>query len=84
MMRQKAGAEAFFVKTGRVLRLVSLAMLAIAVVFAACALSSPTLGRAVVVGNFVFGAEQWRVCYAVYIFVMAAVFAASFFCREKK
>ena len=45
------------------LRLISLIMLIVAVVFVFCALSCPTLGKTIYIGNFAFGAEQWRVCY---------------------
>ena len=66
------------------LRVISLIMLAAAVIFVACALSAPNLGRTVFIGSFRFGARQWRVCYAVYAIIMVALFAASFFVKEKK
>lgn len=65
------------------LRLISLIMMAVAVVFVICALSNPTLGHTIYIGDYAFGAEQWRVCYAIYLIVMLALFAASFFCRKK-
>lgn len=68
----------------RKLRLASLLMFVIAVVFVFCALSNPTLGSAVYIGSFYFGAEQWRVCYAVYTLVMAGLFISSFFVKEKE
>ena len=64
------------------LRLVSLCMLVIAVIFVGCALANPALGRTIHIGSFVFGAEQWRMCYAIYAFVMAALFGASFVVKE--
>ena len=66
-------------KARRILRLISLVML---IVF--CALSAPTLGKTIYIGNFVFGAEQWRFCYKVYAIVMVALFGISFFVKDKK
>ena len=71
-------------KTKMKLRLVSLIMLIVAIIFVFCALSAPTLGKTIYIGNFVFGAEQWRFCYKVYAVVMVALFGASFFVKEKK
>lgn len=66
------------------LRIISLIMLVAAVIFVACALSAPNLGRTIYIGSFAFGAEQWRVCYAIYAVVMLALFAASFFVKKDK
>ena len=66
------------------LRLISLAMFVVAVVFVFCALACPTLGRTIYIGDFKFGAEQWRFCYKVYAVVMVALFGISFFVKEKK
>lgn len=66
------------------LRLISLAMFVVAVVFVFCALACPTLGRTIYIGDFKFGAEQWRFCYKVYAIVMVALFGISFFVKEKK
>ena len=71
-------------KTRRTLRLISLLMLIVAAIFVFCALSSPTLGRAIYVGNYAFGPEQWRICYAVYVIIMVALFALSFFVKKKR
>lgn len=70
--------------TKTVLRLVSLAMLVIAVVFVLCALSNPQLGRVIHIGGFEFGPEQWRVCYAVYALVTVGLFFASFFVSDRR
>ena len=59
-----------------------LAMFAIAVVFVICCMSCPTLGQVIRIGPFRFGAEQWRVCYAVYAAVAVGLFAASFFVKN--
>lgn len=64
------------------LRLISLAMLAAAVIFVLCALSAPNLGRTIFIGSFVFGAEQWRFCYKIYALVMVGLFLYSFFLKE--
>ena len=69
-------------KARRILRLISLVMLIVAVVFVVCALSAPNLGHTIYIGNFKFGAEQWRVCYAIYPVVMVALFIASFFVKK--
>ena len=70
-------------KKKTILRLISLAMLIIAVIFVACALCCPTLGTTIYIGSFAFGAEQWRVCYALYVVVMIVLFGASFFVKER-
>jgi uncharacterized membrane protein len=67
-----------------ILRLISLIMLVIAVVFVLCALSAPNLGSTIYIGSYAFGAEQWRMCYAAYVVIMAALFVASFFVKGRK
>ena len=59
------------------LRRISLIMLVIAVIFVLCALSNPQLGHAIYIGNFRFGADQWRVCYVIYVVVMVVMFIIS-------
>ena len=66
------------------LRLISLTMFVVADIFVFCALACPTLGRTIYIGDFTFGAEQWRFCYKVYAVVMVALFGISFFVKEKK
>lgn len=70
-------------KTKNILRLISLVMLIVAVIFVFCALPNPALGKTIYIGNFVFGAEQWRFCYKIYAAVMVGLFIASFFVKEK-
>ena len=65
------------------LRIISLIMFLVAVVFVAAALSNPALGHVICIGNYKFGAEQWRVCYAVYAIVMIFLFIASFFVKNR-
>ncbi len=72
----------YIMKKKTILRMISLLMLIIAIIFVACALCCPTLGTTIYIGSFAFGAEQWRFCYAIYAFVMAALFGASFFVKD--
>ena len=65
-----------------ILRLISFAMLVVAVVFVACALACPTLGSTFYIFGFPIGAELWRIFYALYTFVMAGLFVVSFFIDE--
>lgn len=67
----------------RILRLISLVMFIIAVIFVFVALSCPTCGKTIYIGSFRFGAEQWRFCYAIYAIVMVLLFIISFFCKKK-
>lgn len=69
-------------KTRSVLRLISLVMMIVAVVFVFCALSNPALGRTIYIGPFEFGAKQWRICYGLYAIVMIGLFLASFFVKK--
>ena len=71
-------------KTRTKLRLISLTMFVVAVIFVFCALACPTLGRTIYIGDFKFGTEQWHFCYKVYAVVMVALFGISFFVKEKK
>ena len=71
-------------KTKTKLRLASAAMLIVAVIFVFCALACPTLGRTIYIGDFAFGAEQWRFSYKIYAIAMIALFISSFFVKDKK
>ncbi len=66
-----------------VLRLISLTMLIVAFVFVFIALSVPTLGKTIYIGDYAFGAEQWRVCYGIYAAIMVIIFIASFIVKNK-
>lgn len=66
------------------LRLISLCMLIVAVIFVGIAITNPQLGRVIYIRDFAFGAEQWRVCYAIYAAVMVGLFGASFFVNNKE
>ena len=66
------------------LRLASLILLLIALVFLFCAVSCPTLGRVFYLGPFRIAAEQRRVFYRLYAAVTAGLFLLSFLVRERK
>ena len=66
------------------LRLISGIMLVTAIVFVFCALACPTLGKTIYIGDYAFGAEQWRFCYKIYAIVMVALFGASFVIKGKE
>ena len=71
-------------KARRTLRLISLIMLIVAVVFVFCALSNPALGKVFYIGSIKIGADIKRAFYAVYAIVMVALFSISFFVKDKK
>ena len=66
------------------LRLASLILLLIALIFLFCAFACPTLGRVFYLGPFRIAAEQRRVFYRLYAAVTAGLFLLSFFVRERK
>ena len=66
------------------LRVISLIMFIIAVVFVFIAISAPTLGKTIYIGDYAFGAEQWRTCYKIYALAMVGLFVASFFVKKNK
>ena len=71
-------------KARKTLRLISLVMLIVAVVFVVCALSNPALGKVFYIGSIKIGADIKRAFYAVYAIVMVALFGISFFVKDKK
>lgn len=66
----------------RKLRLISLMMLFVAIIFVGVALSCPTCGHTLYIGDFRFGAEQWRFCYGVYVVIMIVLFGYSFWVKD--
>ena len=66
------------------LRIICLVMFIVAVVFVFIAISVPTLGKTIYIGDYKFGAEQWRICYAIYAAEMAILFIASFFANKNR
>lgn len=71
-------------KERKTLRLISLVMLIVAVVFVFCALSNPALGSVFYIGSIKIEADIKRAFYAVYALVMVALFVSSFFVKDKK
>lgn len=65
-------------------RMICFVMLIVAVVFVFFALAAPNLGSTIYIGGYSFGAEQWRLCYKVYLVVMIILFISSFFVKDKK
>ena len=66
------------------LRLASLLLLLIALIFLFCAVACPTLGRVFHLGPFRIAAEQRRVFYRLYAAVTIGLFLLSFLVRERK
>lgn len=62
----------------KILRGVSLIMLAAAAVFVAVAVQNPQLGTAIQVGSLYIGAAVWRVFYGVYLLAAVGLLGASF------
>ncbi len=71
-------------KLKSILRLVSLVMLVIAIVFLSYALTHPELGTVIYIGSLKIGSAIWRAFYLIYIIVMIALFGISFFVKDKK
>lgn len=69
-------------KLKKALRLISLVMLIIAIVFLAFALTHPEYGSVFYIGNLAIGSEVWRAFYIIYAISMAALFLASFFVKS--
>lgn len=70
-------------QTKTVLRVVSLVMFVIAVIFVACALSCPTCGSTFYIGSLRIGSDVWRAFYAIYAVVTVFLFVLSFFVKKK-
>lgn len=66
-----------------VLRLISLGMLVVALIFIICALSNPALGRVFYIGSLKIDADMKRMFYAIYAIIMAFLFAISFFVKKR-
>ena len=66
------------------LRLISLFMFIIAVIFVICALCCPTCGSVFYIGPFRIGSNIWRKFYAAYVIVMCGLFIASFLVPKRK
>ena len=70
-------------KLKRILRLISLVMLIIAVVFLAFALTHPEYGTVFYIGNLKIGSSILRGFYALYAIVTVALFGASFLVKKQ-
>ena len=66
-----------------ILRVVSLIMLAAAVVYIWVCLHAPTMGHTMYICGHKFDAEQWKICYAIYLIIMLMLFVSSFLIRKK-
>ena len=66
------------------LRLASLVLLLIALVFLFCVISCPTLGRVFHLGPFRIAAEQRQAFYRLYAAATGGLFLLSFLVRERK
>ena len=66
------------------LRIISLVMFVVAVIFVFIALSCPTCGSVFYIGNFRVGADIWRTFYKFYAIVMVLLFVLSFIIPKKK
>ena len=66
------------------LRIISLVMFVVAVVFVFIALSCPTCGSVFYIGSIRIGADIWRAFYKFYAVVMVLLFVLSFIIPKKK
>lgn len=62
-----------------VLRVISLIMFVVAVVFISAALANPGFGRVFYIGDFRVDSEVWHTFYNIYAIVMILLFVLSFF-----
>lgn len=66
------------------LRIISLIMLFIAIVFVVIALGHPELGSVFYIGSIRIGAKECRMFYKAYLIIMVLIFASSFFVKNSK
>ena len=71
-------------KAKTVLRIISLLMFIVAVVFVFIAVSCPTCGRVFYIGSFRVGVEEMHAFYNGYVIVMILLFLLSFFVKKKE
>ena len=76
--------ECDYLKSKRILRLASLIMLIIAIIFLSVALTHPEFGTTFYIGDLAIGSDIWRGFYVFYGIVMVALFVASFFLKDKQ
>mgnify|MGYP001529152304 FL=1 len=66
-----------------IMRIISLIMLVIAVVFFALALTHPEFGTTFYIGSLEIGSSIWREFYLLYVIVMIGLFIASCLVSKK-
>ena len=71
-------------KTRIVLRVISLVMFVVGVIFVICCLLCPTIGMVFYIGNIEIGVEVWHAFYIFYAVVTVALFVVSFFVKRKR
>jgi hypothetical protein len=71
-------------KIKSILRVVSLVMLIIAIVFLSYVFTHPEVGTVFYIGTLKIGSSIWRAFYLVYAIVMVVLFSISFFVKGKK
>ena len=67
-----------------VLRLISLVMFVIAVIFVLIAVSCPTLGRVFHIGSFRVDGDVLHIVYNIYLVIMVLLFLLSFIGKREK
>jgi len=65
------------------LRIISLIMLIVAIVFVYCAISNPALGSVFYIFGIKISVEALKVFYKAYISLMVMMFIASFFVKKQ-
>ena len=71
-------------KATKIMKLASLIMLVIAIVFLAYTLTHPESGTVFYIGSWAIGSEIWRAFYLFYTVVMIGLFAASIYIDKKQ
>lgn len=66
-----------------ILRVISLVMMIVAIVFVCCMMVCPTCGSVFYIGSIEIGPDEWWVFYKTYVVVMVGLFLISFFVKGK-
>ena len=67
-----------------VLRLISLVMFVVAVIFVIIAMSNPTLGHVFYIGSFRVDGDVLHIFYNIYLVIMILVFLLSFIGKKER
>ena len=67
-----------------VLRVISLVMFVVGVIFVICALMTPTMGMVFYIGDLEIGVEIWHAFYIFYAVVTVFLFILSFLVKMKR